>query len=289
VPIRELEQLRIFAHYLKVMKFVSDTQRIPNELLEFNFNRCRLTKNLNSNLYMNQRKEQQEDNESKKVISSKNYYVNTSSSVPLELTSASIINTTSSLLSSLLSTFDSLKTRENTVIQTTPLSRDFHQSHLQERVANSLYSSLQVYLNNSIHDKNNRDYNNNKNVKYTVEIERSSFNGIFPVDIAILRNNIEVIAFIEVDGPHHYRGDGSLRRKDKLKEALYIQKHPDCSMYRVRWDEENEIGAEVLSEEIINNIFLNLKKSDNVVVKEYEKLQKKLSNFFCWGLRNSKE
>ena len=32
----------------------------------------------------------------------------------------------------------------------------------------------------------------------------------------------EVVAFLEVDGPTHYRWDGQLRRKDKLKEAMYL-------------------------------------------------------------------
>lgn len=32
----------------------------------------------------------------------------------------------------------------------------------------------------------------------------------------------DVVAFLEVDGPTHYRWDGQLRRKDKLKEAMYL-------------------------------------------------------------------
>ena len=37
-----------------------------------------------------------------------------------------------------------------------------------------------------------------------------------------LDDDDEVVAFLEVDGPTHYRWDGQLRRKDKLKEAMYL-------------------------------------------------------------------
>lgn len=42
------------------------------------------------------------------------------------------------------------------------------------------------------------------------------------VSLAGLDEEDDVVAFLEVDGPTHYRWDGQLRRKDKLKEAMYL-------------------------------------------------------------------
>ena len=78
-------------------------------------------------------------------------------------------------------------------------------SQLQRRIIKGLEKSL---LQNVQEGK-----------KFKVALEWSSFDGVFPVDATVCLGG-EVISILEVDGPHHYRHDGKLRRKDMLKEAM---------------------------------------------------------------------
>lgn len=107
-------------------------------------------------------------------------------------------------------------------------------SRLHERVVEGLTNAFDA-------DPTRHDIN--------VHLEVSSFGGIFPIDAAVSRDG-EIMAFLEVDGPQHYRSDGKLRRKDQLKESMYLKKHPLCSFHRIRWDEENSLGFSVVGEEL---------------------------------------
>ena len=89
--------------------------------------------------------------------------------------------------------------------------------------------------------------------EFRIVNEVSSFNGVFPVDAIIFRRG-EVIAMVEIDGPSHYRDDGQLRRKDLLKEHMYTMLHPRSMYRRVRWDEANKLGADVVGAEIADEI-----------------------------------
>ena len=81
-----------------------------------------------------------------------------------------------------------------------------------------------------------------KNADFEVEDEYSAFSGAFPVDATIFEGD-KPVAFVEVNGPQHYREDGRLRRKDLMKEALYRGKYPDASFTRVRFDQINRFGS----------------------------------------------
>ena len=98
-------------------------------------------------------------------------------------------------------------------------------SKLQQSVVSSLTTSLRK-----------------KNEKFEVEDEYSAFNGAFPIDATIFEGD-KPVAFVEVNGPQHYRQDGRLRRKDLMKEALYRSKYPDASYTRVRFDQVNRLGS----------------------------------------------
>jgi hypothetical protein len=92
---------------------------------------------------------------------------------------------------------------------------------------------------------------------------------------------------LEVDGPHHYRHDGKLRRKDLLKENMYIKKHPDSLFHRIRWDEANRVGSEKVGEELAMKILEISKENNNYLYNSLKSIQRSLNDFFSWGLRNS--
>jgi hypothetical protein len=128
-----------------------------------------------------------------------------------------------------------------------------------------------------------------KGTDYEVVPEVSSFAGVFPVDAAIKYRGREV-AFVEVDGPSHYRFDGQLKRKDKLKEAMYKKKHPHCSFHRIRYDSENKIGAEIIGSEIVE-VVMRSTASSNIVegwIKDFSAdIRFFVDKGFQWSLRNS--
>lgn len=199
VTVQELEQLRIFAHYLKVTNFVTDSRRIPQELLDVT---TRVREDFDAN-------------------NADNYSARS--------------------------------------------------SKLQERVVIALREAI-LSIQQGQH--------------YSVDLEMSSFNGVFPVDAAIYKNG-KIAALLEVDGPHHFVSDGRLRRKDLLKERMYRLQNPTALFHRVRWDEESKVGSEVVAQELASLVEAVVRKQDDVVSNTVAYMQKGLSDFFSWGLRNS--
>lgn len=187
IDAKEIEQLRIFASYLVALQRVSDTSRIPSQLME-----------------------------------------------PYRSNSQSI------------------------------------SSNLQKDVILSLADSLKEsqFLNQG---------------NFDIAIEYSSFEGVFPVDAAVLRENV-LISLIEVDGPHHYRYDGLLRRKDQLKEAMYQSMFPDVLFRRIRWDEKNKLGAQAITDELASSIVLHSRKV-TPLTGALRKIEQQFSAFFSWSLR----
>lgn len=189
---QELEQIRIFSHYLKVMNYVTDLKRIPQALL-----------------------------------SSANDVVN----------------------------LDNISG-----------------SRLQRRVVKGIRDAFDSSpLNN----------------EYEISLEVSSFDGAFPLDAAITKNG-KIVALLEVDGPSHYRPDGRLRRKDQLKEAMYMKKHTESTFHRVRWDEADKLGTQLIGIELAMLVTSTNKDVDPVTTMR-RSMQKATSNFISWCLRNSDE
>jgi len=184
---QEFEQLRIFAHYLSVNRFVTETNRIPAKLL-------------------------------------------------------------------------AKATREEFSTQG---------SRLQDRVVRGLQDG---FLASTLADQ------------FDITLESSSFGGVFPVDAMISKNG-EIVALIEIDGPHHYRADGSLRRKDQLKEAMYQKQHPDSTFHRIRWDDANKLGSDVVGEELASLVMSNSRQV-GPLTGLFRKVGRDVSSFFAWGLRN---
>lgn len=92
-----------------------------------------------------------------------------------------------------------------------------------------------------------------KNTDYEVEDEYSAFNGAFPVDATIFEGD-RPVAFVEVNGPQHYREDGRLLRKDLMKEALYRGKYPGASFTRVRFDQVRKLGSNYVGAQVAHFI-----------------------------------
>ena len=188
---QELEQIRIFSHYLKVMNYVTDPRKIPSRFLQ-------------------------------------------SGDGQVDMTSV-------------------------------------QGSRLQKRVVKSLKDAFTASELNS---------------KYEISLELSSFDGVFPLDAAITKNG-EIVALLEVDGPHHYRVDGRLRRKDQLKEAMYVKRHPKSSFHRVRWDEAHKMGSELIGAELASLVLSSTQDVDPFTAAT-KACSKALNDFIFWGLRNDK-
>ena len=126
-----------------------------------------------------------------------------------------------------------------------------------------------------------------------VAAEVSQFGGVFPVDAGIINSPTgEFIALIEVDGPHHYRPcDGRLRRKDRLKEAMYRKALPDCIFHRVRWDDANKVGSDIVGEELANLVLSNARSRDSGggISTLFRSMSRNVETFFGWSMRSDWE
>lgn len=131
-----------------------------------------------------------------------------------------------------------------------------------------------------------------------VQGEYSSFNGIFPVDAAVIFRG-KVAALVEVDGPHHYRGICSpetLRRKDLLKQRMYGAVHPNVPFHRVTWLETNKHGARVVGGDLAAVVSSAQRKTDSEDKTLAGVARFAVSNFlssfekiFLWSLRNNEK
>lgn len=158
-------------------------------------------------------------------------------------------------------------------------------SNLQYRVIEGLKTAFDTL-----------DSNINPYVKdIHVDTEVSSFGGILPVDALICIENKykvnknEVLAILEIDGPQHYREDGSLRRVDLLKEFMYLRRHPKAIFCRIRWDEANKLGVNTIGDSLANQILqrAELYRSPLSGINNIGgKIVKNIQRAFVWGMRN---
>jgi len=223
---QELEQIRIFSHYLATMGFVSDTKRIPNEFL---------------------------------------------------VRSGSTAAAAAAVGESAGGGGGGGGTGSN-------------RSRLQSRVTKGLVNGLAA-LSAAPHPDDSSDSHHHRiHPPLEVNPEVSCFGGVFPVDAGVSQND-ETIALIEIDGPHHYRPcDGRLRRKDQLKETMYRTAMPECAFHRVRWDDANKVGSDVVGEEIAELVLADARARTKKGGFEgfYRNVLRDAGTFFAWGLRNEK-
>ncbi len=89
--------------------------------------------------------------------------------------------------------------------------------------------------------------------------------GVFPVDCAVYFDS-KLVAFVEIDGPHHYTASrGVLRRDDQLKEYLYSKKYPGVTLFRVKNTDILNLGVEKGVEAVAEKL---VKLIDSVRLKQ---------------------
>ena len=230
---QEYEQLRIFAHYLNVMKFISDIRRIPKELLASTAREKDYGKG--SRLQSRVLKGLQRGLSSLQVDGN---------NIQVEMDTASALVRT------------------------------------EKSIGNDLFDfSLDTLPIQAIFGTNP--------VRFGISLEASSFQGVFPVDAAVVQGKSDVVAIIEVNGPTHYRYDGRVKRKDQLKEAMYMKQHPDATFHRIRYNEANKLGSDYIGEEVANAV-LGSVKDQSPLGKMLRRTKQNIGDFFSWGLRNDR-
>lgn len=92
-------------------------------------------------------------------------------------------------------------------------------------------SSIHLQISNVLQEELNKVQEGT----FLVKNEFDGLQGVFPMDIAVFSENMP-IAFVEVDGNFHYQIPSKLdelRRKDRLKEMIYMNKFPNVKFYRI--------------------------------------------------------
>eukprot|EP01041_Mallomonas_annulata_P006381 gene6381-12902_t len=152
-------------------------------------------------------------------------------------------------------------------------------SRLQNQVVNGLQNALDTCTIQQPH-------------YCKIQHEYTAFDGLFPVDAAISRHG-NIIAFLEVDGPHHYRDDGRLRRRDLLKEGMYKGLYPQSDFHRIRWLEANKHGAAEVGADLAAIIIENIQKRETgrslsgMLRSATDVLFNSLERGWNWSLRNA--
>ncbi len=168
------------------------------------------------------------------------------------------------------------------------INREGRGSNLQDRVIEGLQAAFIAM-----------EGDNNPYVKdIIIDPEISSFGGILPVDALVIIDNKykvnknDVLAILEIDGPQHYREDGTLRRVDLLKEFMYLKRHPKAIFCRVRWDEANKIGVDAIGNSLACQILQIAETNKNPlsgIGKALNNVLEETQKAFVWGMRNDNE
>jgi hypothetical protein len=265
--LEESQQLRTFAQYLKVMRFVSDLNLIPEELFDDNLNPVKSNTKSFNNAHT------EDDNEASDDYSMR---LNVNDMNTVSKLQRRVISNIQTALMKLEK--EKMKSNGNDGIQ-------LFQSWGFDRL---LGRDTEPKLKSKKHQQKQQQQSDT----FEIREEVSGFGGVFPVDAAVFYRN-DIISIIEVDGPHHYRYDGQLRRKDKLKELMYRRLYPDVTFHRIRWDEVDRIGFRIIGEEVANEIMevINSRGGEwNYKINSFFRtIYRQTESFFSWGLRNELE
>lgn len=82
-------------------------------------------------------------------------------------------------------------------------------------------------------------------------------NKILPIDSAVFYED-KLVAFVEVDGPHHYNSLNKLKRQSQLKEHLYKSYNKSIPFFRISLSECNNKQRESIRLSSIGNELMNI-------------------------------
>ena len=138
-------------------------------------------------------------------------------------------------------------------VKVKPLYFESNKNYLN--IGSKLQESVVSSLSNALYTRND---------ELCVTNEYSAFGGILPVDATIFNHEDTKfpIAFLEVDGPHHFI-NGKLRRKDVMKEMMYRNKYPLASFTRVSYDQVKILGAHRIAAAVANFITLTSRNTES--------------------------
>eukprot|EP01034_Spumella_vulgaris_P042362 gene42362-52534_t len=89
---------------------------------------------------------------------------------------------------------------------------------------------------------------------YTVTNEFCGLkSGELPVDCVVYKDD-KIVAFVEVDGLHHYLSNGQLTREGHLKTWLYEKNYPGVPLIRVKVVDFDELGVKQCVEKVVEDI-----------------------------------
>ena len=94
-------------------------------------------------------------------------------------------------------------------------------------------NSLKDRLNEKINGESDVSKVNGDDDLFSAKNEFRGEHDLSPIDTALYYNN-KLIAFIEVDGKHHYNNNNDLRREDLFKVYLYNYYYPTIPVLRHR-------------------------------------------------------
>jgi hypothetical protein len=72
---------------------------------------------------------------------------------------------------------------------------------------------------------------------------------------------------------------------------MYRKALPDCIFHRVRWDDANKVGSDIVGEELANLVLSNARSRDSGggISTLFRSMSRNVETFFGWSMRSDWE